>query len=100
MKTLFPLFFLCSIFLAKSQTIYKNPLGFNVSFDKTWKRLSKEVLQQKTKFIKTHMEYKGNIQYDACFQKIGNADMDYPYILFKNFYATTNSRNTLSTIQR
>ena len=99
MKTLFPLFFLCSIYLAQSQTIYKNPLGFNVKFDKTWKRLPKEVLQEKTKFIKTYMEYKGNIQYDACFQKIGNADMDYPYILFKNFYATTTNESEIEKLR-
>jgi len=99
MKALITLLFFCSIYFVQSQTLYKNPLGFNVRFDKTWKRLPKEVLQEKTKFIKEYMEYKKNIQYDACYQKIGNADMDYPYILFKNFYATTTNENEIEKLR-
>ena len=72
-----------------AQTVYESPLGFSLSFDKTWKRLPKEVLQQKMKDVKDLLEYRKDIQFEACYQKIGNADMDYPYILFKNVYATT-----------
>ena len=67
-----------------AQTSYESAVGFTFNFDKTWKRLPKEVLQQKLKDVKEFLEYRKDIQYDACYQKIGNADMDYPYMLFKN----------------
>ena len=79
-------FFFCNLSIA--QTTYESPLGFSLSFDKTWKRLPKEVLQQRMKDVKDFLEYRKDIQFDACYQKIGNAEMDYPYILFKNVYAT------------
>lgn len=82
------------------QTTYKNPLGFTVNFDKTWRRLPKEVLYKKTAMIKDLMDYKSNIQYDACFQKSGNADMDYPYILFKNYYTTTKNKQEIEKLKK
>jgi len=81
------------------QIIYENSLGINVSFDKTWKRLPKEVLQNKMKNVTDYLEYREDIYYDACFQKIGNADMDYPYILFKNFYVTTSDENEMENLK-
>jgi tetratricopeptide (TPR) repeat protein len=82
-----------------AQTIYESPLGFSLSFDKTWKRLPKEVLQQKMKDVKDLLEYRKDIQFEACYQKIGNADMDYPYILFKNIYATTTNEDEIKKVQ-
>ncbi len=84
---------------AYCQSVYENPLGFKVKFDNTWKRLPKEVLQQKMKNAKEYLEYRKDIHYEACFQKIGNADMDYPYILFKNFYATTSDVEELKKLK-
>ncbi len=82
-----------------AQTVYESPLGFSLSFDKTWKRLPKEVLQQKMKDVKDLLEYRKDIQFEACYQKIGNADMDYPYILFKNVYATTTNEDEIKKVQ-
>lgn len=84
---------------ASSQSIYESPVGFSFSFDKTWKRVPKEVLQQKLKDVKEFLEYRKDIQFDACFQKIGNADMDYPYMLFKNIYATTTDEEQIKKIK-
>ncbi len=98
-KILFFLFGLNSMLFAFGQTTYKNPLGFTIDFDKTWRRLPKETLYEKTAMIKNLMDYKGNIQYDACFQKSGNADMDYPYILFKNYYATTSNKEEVDSLK-
>lgn len=81
------------------QSVYESPLGFSISFDKTWKRLPKEVLQQKMSDVKEFLEYRSDIKFDACYQKIGNADMDYPYILFKNIYATTDSEEDIRKVQ-
>jgi tetratricopeptide (TPR) repeat protein len=96
-------FFLFLIFLSNSiafsQTIYESPVGFTFTFDKTWKKLPKEVLQQKLKGVKEFLEYRKDIQYDACYQKIGNADMDYPYMLFKNIYATTTDEEQIKKIK-
>jgi tetratricopeptide (TPR) repeat protein len=85
--------------LIHSQSVYENPLGFNVSFDDTWKRLPKEVLQQKMQDVKDYLEYRKDIHYEACYQKIGNADMDYPYILFKNFYTTTSDEAEMASLR-
>lgn len=85
---------------AFGQTTYKNPLGFTLEFDKTWRRLPKEILQEKTAMIKDLMDYKGKVQYDACFQKSGNADMDYPYILFKNYYTTTTNNEEIENLKQ
>ena len=85
---------------AFGQTTYKNPLGFTIDFDKTWRRLPKEILYKKTAMIKDLMEYKSNLQYDACFQKSGNADMDYPYILFKNYYTTTTNKEEVEKLKK
>lgn len=74
-------------------------MGFKVFFDKTWKRLPKEVLQQKIKEVKDYLEYRKDLSYEACFQKIGNADMDYPYILFKNFYTTTSDEIEMNNLK-
>ena len=82
-----------------AQTIYESPLGFSLSFDQTWKRLPKEVLQQRMKDVNDFLEYRKEIQFDACYQKIGNADMDYPYILFKNVYATTTNEDEIKKVQ-
>ena len=82
-----------------AQTIYKSPLGFNLTFDKTWKRLPKEILQQRMKDVKDFLEYQKETQFDACYQKIGNADMDYPYMLFKNIYTTTSNENEIRKVQ-
>ena len=93
------LIFLFTIRFSLAQTIYKSPLGFNLTFDKTWKRLPKEILQQRIKDGKDFLEYRKETQFDACYQKIGNADMDYPYILFKNVYATTINENEIKKVQ-
>jgi hypothetical protein len=89
----------CLSKLTLAQTTYESPFGFTLSFDKTWKRLPKEVLQQRMKDVKDFLEYRKDIQFDACYQKIGNADMDYPYILFKNVYATTNNEDEIKKVQ-
>lgn len=81
------------------QGIYESPLGFTINFDKTWKRLPKEVLIQKMRDVKDLLEYRKDVQFDACYQKVGNADMDYPYILFKNVYATTSNENEMRKVQ-
>lgn len=99
-KILFILLGLNTIFTAFGQTTYNNSLGFTMEFDKTWRRLPKEVLYEKTAMIKDLMEYKSNIQYDACFQKSGNADMDYPYILFKNYYSTTTKKEEIEKLKK
>ncbi|MCW3108273.1 MAG: hypothetical protein JWQ09_2779 [Segetibacter sp.] len=82
-----------------AQTVYESPVGFVFTFDKTWKRLPKEVLQQKLKDVKEFLEYRKDIRYDACYQKIGNADMDYPYMLFKNIYATTTDEEQIKKLK-
>lgn len=82
-----------------SQIIYKSPLGFSLSFDKTWKRLPKEVLMERMKIVQKNSEYKKDILFDACYQKIGNTDMEYPYILLKNVYMTTNSEDEIRAVQ-
>jgi len=94
------LFFLFFCMSLTAQTSYENPLGFTLNFDKTWKRLPKEILQSRMKDVKSALDYRKDIQFDACFQKIGNADMDYPYILFKNVYATTNNEEEISKAQK
>jgi len=82
-----------------AQANYESPVGFTFTFDKTWKRLPKEVLQQKLKDVKEFLEYRKDIQYDACYQKIGNANMDYPYMLFKNIYATTTDEEQIKKLK-
>lgn len=89
----------CLSKLTFAQTAYESPLGFTLSFDKTWKRLPKEVLHQKMKDVRDFLEYRKDIQFDACYQKIGNVDMDYPYILFKNVYATTTNEDEIKKVQ-
>jgi tetratricopeptide (TPR) repeat protein len=84
---------------SSSKITYESPVGFALDFDKTWKRLPKEVLQQKIKDIKEFLDYRSDIQFDACYQKIGNANMDYPYILFKNIYATTTDEDQIKKVQ-
>ena len=51
------------------------------------------------KDVKDFLEYRKDIQFDACYQKIGNVDMDYPYILFKNVYATTTNEDEIKKNQ-
>jgi tetratricopeptide (TPR) repeat protein len=84
---------------AWAQSTYESPLGFSLSFDDTWKRLPKEVLYQKIQAVESLLDYKKEVQFDACYQKIGNADMDYPYILLKNIYATTNDEEEIKKVQ-
>ena len=93
------LVFLITANFSIAQTVYESPLGFRLSFDKTWKRLPKEVLYKKVKDIENLLEYRKDTQFDACYQKIGNADMDYPYILFKNIYATTDDEISIRKVQ-
>ena len=70
MKKLFiGLILIASICSSFAQTLYESPVGFTFTFDKTWKRLPKEVLQQKLKDVKEFLEYRKDIQYDACYQK-------------------------------
>jgi tetratricopeptide (TPR) repeat protein len=94
-----------TIFVAHDSNInspkitYESPVGFSLDFDNTWKRLPKEVLQQKIKDVKDFLDYRKDIQFDACYQNIGNADMDYPYILFKNIYATTTDDEQIKKVQ-
>lgn len=92
------LFFLSGFLFAQTQ--YISPLGFTLSFDKTWKRLPKEILLERAKAVKSFLEYKKDISYDACYQKIGNADMDYPYMLFKNLPLTTSDKNLIRNIKK
>ena len=92
------LFFIISNF-TNAQIMYESPLGFSLKFDNTWKRLPKEVLQQKFRDLKNLLEYRNDVHFDACYQKIGNADMDYPYIFFKNIYGTTTDENEIKKIQ-
>lgn len=94
--------FICHLVIGNillAQSTYESPLGFTLAFDKTWKRLPKEVLSQKMKDVKSLLEYRKDIQFDACYQKIGNADMDYPYILFKNVYVTTTNEVEIKNVQ-
>jgi tetratricopeptide (TPR) repeat protein len=51
------------------------------------------------KEVASFLEYQKEVQFDACYQKIGNADMDYPYILFKNIYATTTNEDEIQQIK-
>ena len=100
MKKFLTLFFALQIFnYLNAQTSYESPLGFSLAFDKTWKRLPKEVIQQKMNNVRDLLEYRKDVKFDACYQKIGNADMDYPYILFKNIYATTSSEDEIKQVQ-
>jgi tetratricopeptide (TPR) repeat protein len=99
MKYLIFLLIFCSNGNLFSQTVYESPVGFTFAFDKTWKRLPKEVLQQKLKDVKDYLEYRKDIHYDACFQKTGNADMDYPYMLFKNIYGTTSDEEEIKKLK-
>ncbi|MBL0202175.1 MAG: hypothetical protein IPP81_19065 [Chitinophagaceae bacterium] len=100
MKKLFIfLLLIASISNSFGQAFYESAVGFTFTFDKTWKRLPKEVLQQKLKDVKEFLEYRKDIQYDACYQKIGNADMDYPYMLFKNIYATTTDEEQIKKLK-
>lgn len=85
--------------LSFAQMVYESPFGFSLNFDNTWKRLPKEILQQKMKDVKDLLEYRSNINFEACFQKIGNADMDYPYLLIKNIYGTTTDESEIKKIQ-
>lgn len=89
----------CLSKITLAQTTYESPLGFTLSFDKTWKRLPKEILQQRMKDVKDFLEYRRDIQFDACYQKIGNADLDYPIILFKNIYSTTSNVDEIKKVQ-
>lgn len=100
MKNYIFLLLLITVNFSFAQTVFESPLGFSVNFDKTWKRLPKEVLQQKIKEIKTLLEYRSDIHFEACYQKIGNADMDYPYIFFKNIYGTTTNEDEIKKIQK
>ena len=56
-------------------------------------------MHQRKKEVNDFLEYKKDIQFDACYQKIGNVDMDYPYILFKNICATTNKEDEIKEVQ-
>lgn len=91
--------FLLGTLPSVAQTTYESPVGFTLSFDRSWKRVPKEVLFQKFKDIKEYLEYRKDIQYDAAYQKIGNADLDYPYMLFKNIYTTTSSEEQIRNLQ-
>ena len=82
-----------------AQTTYESAVGFTFTFDKTWKRLPKEVLQKKLKDVREMLEYRKDIRFDACYQKIGNADMDYPYMLFKSIYATTTNEDQIKKLK-
>ncbi len=89
--------FYCSLLYA--QIDYESPFGFTLNFDKTWKRLPREILEQRMSDVKDYLNYKKEIRFDACYQKIGNANMDYPYILFKNIPATTKNQDEIKLIQ-
>ncbi|QJD80209.1 tetratricopeptide repeat protein [Spirosoma rhododendri] len=99
MKTYCILFSILIAFNCSAQTYYASPLGFKINFDKTWKRVPKEILQKKLNDIKQLVEYREDVQFDACYQKIGNADMDYPYILFKNIHAATDNETAIKKVQ-
>jgi len=94
---LFSIFIISNFSFA--QIVYESPLGFSLNFDNTWKRLPKEVLQQIMKDIKNLLEYRSDVHFEACYQKIGNADMDYPYILLKNIYGTTTDEDEIKKVQ-
>ena len=74
-----------------AQSVYKSQSGFSVNFDKTWERVPTEVLRQRVKDLKDFLEYRKDVQYDACYQKTGNTEMDHPNILFQGIYATNHS---------
>lgn len=93
------LLLLCLSQKTTAQIVYESPLGFNLSFDNTWKRLPKEILRLKMTNVKNLLDYQNDIQFDACFQKIGNTDMDYPYILIKNIYSSTNNEDEIRKVQ-
>lgn len=99
MKIYFTLLTLSIIFNCSAQMYYESPLGFKIDLDKTWKRVPKEILHQKLNDVKQLLEYRKDVQFDACYQKIGNADLDYPYILFKNIYATTDDEAAIKKVQ-
>ena len=88
---------LCNFTIA--QTVYESPLGFSLSFNKTWKRLPEEVLQQKKKDVKDLLEYQKDMEFAACYQKIGTVDIDYPYILLKNVCFTTTNLDDIKKTQ-
>ncbi len=83
----------------KAQTRYESALGFSLNFDKTWKRLPKETLNEKVKIVKEFLDYRKDVTFDACYQKIGNSDLAYPYILLKNVYSTTTDEEEITKIQ-
>ena len=54
----------CLSKISHTQTIYESPLGFTLSFDKTWKQIPKDVLHQRKKEVNDFLEYKKDIQFD------------------------------------
>ena len=78
-----------------AQTSYRSPLGFSLNFNSSWKRLPKDVLQNKMTEVQNFLDYRKEISFDACYQKVDKANMEYPYILLKNYYFTTTDENEI-----
>ena len=87
----------CSQVIA--QTSYQSPLGFTLNFDSSWKRLPKETLQNKMTEVQNFLDYRKDLNFDACFQKIGQSDMAYPYILFKNYFFTSTEKKEIIDVK-
>ena len=85
-------------FILLGQVKYESPLGFTVTFDNTWKKLPREKLSERFDQAKKILDYKKDINYDACYQKIGNSDMDYPYILFKNIFSQAQNDDDIQLL--
>ena len=78
-----------------AQISYQSPLGFSLNFNSSWKRLPKDILQNKMTEVQNFLDYKKEISFDACYQKVGKPDMAYPYILFKNYFFATTDENEI-----
>ena len=90
------IFFMPLIILG--QIKYESPLGFSAKFDNTWKKLPREVVSERFSQAKQLLDYKKDISYDACYQKIGNSNMDYPYILFKNIFVQAQNDDDIQSL--
>lgn len=85
-------------FILFGQIKYESPLGFTAKFDNTWKKLPREVVSERFEQARKLVDYKKDINYDACYQKIGNANMDYPYMLFKNIFAKAQNEDDIQSL--
>lgn len=96
---LFALLIFCLGNKSYTQTIYESPLGFTVNFNQTWKKVPNETMQQNLKTFWDFLGLKEGIRFDACYQKIDNSIMNYPYILLRNEYSSTTYENEIKKIQ-